>query len=650
MTHQKARKSGARSVLLTLALVLVLLPLAVAPARAEVRYENKETYWSGDVYAESCAGWPAPEYSLYSNYNGQVLKVYLEGDTNLIIPEGKTLTARLCAIETRNYTLTVTGGGTLLSPDSQLYGNIVISGSALDWQDEMEVQSLTVENGGTVNLNTVNLHIMKHLTVNDGSVTASTYYGIMLDGCDMTVNEGGRVTVVKGGIVGESWNGKAPSVILNGGVLKSDDYRNVPVTVAPGWTYAADGEGSYTGTLSAEQLAAAANKWLASPPAQIGATKYSFLQDAFDAAGPDDAVRLLRDVKQPIGETLNVNGSLTLDLNGHTITERLNFDGAIFTLASGAALTLSGDGRIVDTAGGDVAPYTFVVRGAGAAESSVIIAGGTVVFGGTVTNGWYDGNITFLNCGVTVNGGSLHARTRSTVIESGSLTVNDGAVVDLGITPNNGECLTLTDVTVNSGSLLLRGKRGFLGGTGDKKTNTMTINGGTVELRESDMGENPNGNGIFITGRIKLNGGALRMGMLAGGGETIAFSDAYTYAVEGMPGTYCGVTLTKSEADAWGNRWITPVGAAFASGDFGSGASYVRLGNAVSVFDLPADAQLIAARYDENGKLLGTQLRTGGADRWCVGVTIDANAATYKLMLVDKTTWAPLCPAWVYGQ
>ena len=425
-------------------------------------------------------------------------------------------------------------------------------------------------------------------------------------------------------------------------------------------------------------------------------------------------------MKQPTGETLNVNGSLTLDLNGHTITERLKRAGAIFTLASGAALTLSGDGRIVDTTGGDVAPYTFVVRGAGAAESSVVIAGGTVVFGGTVTNGWYDGNITFLNCGVTVNGGSLFARTRSTVIDSGSRTVNDGAVVDLGIRPTGGECLAFTDVTVNSGSLLLRGEDGFHGGTGDKKVNTMTINGGTVELRESDMGENPNGNGIFLTGGIKLNGGALRMGGLAGEGDTIAFSDAYTYAVEDMPGTYCGVTLTKSEAAALGNRWIAPLVASVtlnktattltvggtetltatvvpsgaldrrvgwsssnegvATVDANGKVTAVKAGTATitvktadgsktatctvtvmgivsasvsgtkltySLAGVPAGAKLIAAWYDGSGKMLGMASASPTKGNSTGTLTVGTGAAKYKLMLVDGSTYAPLCEAMI---
>ncbi len=647
----------AASFLLALALLLILFP--AAPARAEVEYENigytSYIYWSGEVYGPTCSGYYS-NGTLANARQGGVAKVILKGDTTLVIPEGTTVSAYLCNIELGSYTLTITGGGTLKeysgSGMGSYNGSLVVSGSTLEWNSGVEIGNLTVENGGAVNMYNgaaYPLIIFGSLTVNDGSITSMGYEGsdygcgLLLDGSVMTVNDGGRVTVGNG-LRSENWTGEDPCVILNGGALQADAYQDVTVAFAEGLTYLDGSGGSYTGTLSGEQLAAAADKIIAPLTAQIGTVKYSFLQEALDAASQGGSVKLLRDVTLAAGETLNVSGSPTLDLNGRTVTKRVKNDLAVFSLASGAALTVAGDGRILDRESGETATNSTLFRGAGAAESGVIFAGGTVVLGGTVTDGLLDGNAAFQSCSVTVNGGSLYARLRQNIIANGSLTVNGGAAVNFGIYQRSGECLQQTKMTVNSGCVVLRGMDSFYGT--DITSHVMTINGGTVELLGSDMGIHHQANGS-LRGMIILNGGAVKLS--EGGNRTferfLSFPDACPYAVEGMPDSYRGVTLDAGEMIELEGRWIAPEGVVCASGDFGNGASCVRYGDDITVFGIPADALLLTAWYDAEGRMLSTGFRSGSVDRWRDSFAFDESAAKVKLMQVDKVTFRPLCAA-----
>lgn len=60
---------------------------------------------------------------------------------------------------------------------------------------------------------------------------------------------------------------------------------------------------------------------------------------------------------------------------------------------------------------------------------------------------------------------------------------------------------------------------------------------------------------------------------------------------------------------------------------------------------LSADARLLAAWYGADGKMLGIASRGGSAYRRGESVAFGADAATVRLMIVDKDTFRPLCGA-----
>ncbi|MBE7004819.1 MAG: hypothetical protein E7425_11205 [Ruminococcaceae bacterium] len=59
----------------------------------------------------------------------------------------------------------------------------------------------------------------------------------------------------------------------------------------------------------------------------------------------------------------------------------------------------------------------------------------------------------------------------------------------------------------------------------------------------------------------------------------------------------------------------------------------------------PANALLIAAWFDADGRLLGAKTVTLGGGSEHRHFTADVNAAKCKLFLVDKASFVPLCAA-----
>lgn len=147
--------------------------------------------------------------------------------------------------------------------------------------------------------------------------------------------------------------------------------------------------------------------------AQVGDTKYASLEAAFAAAGDGSTVTLLADVTLSESLVIDLSGSATLDLSGHTITFAYDsagqFNGTTLTDGDWGLKLASGTLTIMDSVGGGgikTADENSYVDPVGASGSStliinsgefstnsiyeaVVFASGTAtvnIYGGTFTN------------------------------------------------------------------------------------------------------------------------------------------------------------------------------------------------------------------------------------------------------------------------
>ena len=136
---------------------------------------------------------------------------------------------------------------------------------------------------------------------------------------------------------------------------------------------------------------------------------------------------------------------------------------------------------------------------------------------------------------------------------------------------------------------------------------------------------------------------------------------ALTASVTGLVGDdTLSYTLSRSPGREEGTYDITPAGAeiqgsytvTFASGTLTAVAAALTgslSGTSIqyTVQNAPADAMLIAARYD-GGEM--TYVRTISAIDPAGTIPMQGSGTAYRLMLLDGTTFAPLCPAWVESE
>lgn len=138
--------------------------------------------------------------------------------------------------------------------------------------------------------------------------------------------------------------------------------------------------------------------------ARIGDTDYGTLQEAVSAAADGATVVLLRDVS----EDITVSGSVTLDLNGHRLT---NVAGDTITVPIGASLTVTDS---IQGAGGRVGAVDNITNG-----TACIFNNGTVVLErGTFTRSEETGNAD------GSNGNSYY-----NIVNHGTMAIGDGASV-----------------------------------------------------------------------------------------------------------------------------------------------------------------------------------------------------------------------------
>ena len=233
--------------------------------------------------------------------------------------------------------------------------------------------------------------------------------------------------------------------------------------------------------------------------AKIGETEYTSLADAFNAAADKATITVVADTSI-IGDAVRFNGiSVTLDLNGKTITAENKVSGNI-VLTDSAFLTLKdtvGGGSIIsktkyDGTNNTTKPVINVDNGStftmqsGTIESAceedpanngnssvgVWKDSSATINGGTIKSGWYcvASNGQESNSNITINGGKLISTADYAIYapaKNSTVTINNGTV--------NGAAGAIAmragDLIVNGGTL-----------TSDKTGNTGTWGDGTSNL------------------------------------------------------------------------------------------------------------------------------------------------------------------------
>ena len=133
--------------------------------------------------------------------------------------------------------------------------------------------------------------------------------------------------------------------------------------------------------------------------AKIGATYYTTLQAAIDAASAGATVALVNDVKEDIA--VAAGQEITLDLNGHTLTNEGGH-----TVTNNGTLTVTGEGTVDNVTHGKAALYNNV-------SATAVLDGG--VFTRSAEAGTTSGN----------GGNSYYV-----ILNHGTLTVNAGVTVE----------------------------------------------------------------------------------------------------------------------------------------------------------------------------------------------------------------------------
>ena len=222
------------------------------------------------------------------------------------------------------------------------------------------------------------------------------------------------------------------------------------------------------------------------------------LQDALDAG---DDVTLLNDVAAASGDdALDVTNSVTLDLNGHTITG--NGVEQVFYIKRGGDLTL-----------------TNGVEGAGA-----------------ITGGGYGGVFVDEGGTFTMNGGTISSNSTSywgggvRVCDDGTFTMNGGAVSGNSAEYGGGVFVDWGGTFTMNGGTVSGNSAEYGGGVYVYSNSTFTMNGGAVSDNTADY----EGGGVFVysASSFTMNGGEISDNSASnnGGGVYVYEYGAFTMA------------------------------------------------------------------------------------------------------------------------
>ena len=297
--------------------------------------------------------------------------------------------------------------------------------------------------------------------------------------------------------------------------------------------------------------------------ARIGDTYYKTLEAALEAASTGNTVALLKDAH--VASSISIAKAVTIDLQGKDISLSEDSTADLFTLASGANLTIKSTGDANGTISVPTTTYNAVVNVGN--NSTFILESGKVigdytVFAGKVTGatinvngGSIEGNygITAYGTGtlndviINVTGGEIKSTSQAAISTNGgsdkggvNLTVTGGRIISedgLGIylpgingktTVTNGTITGKTAIELRAGDLIVSG--GSITGTGHpvsvnpngsgsttdgvgisvaqhttKRNTSLTISGGTISGFSAIYESNPQNNNADDLAKVTLN-------------------------------------------------------------------------------------------------------------------------------------------------
>ena len=223
--------------------------------------------------------------------------------------------------------------------------------------------TLTIDNS-TINAKTMgaqvcsgNLNVTagSAITVSGGPVEKTEGDGAIQDGAAISIVNRpgykglGQIAITGGTFTAKDANAAIKAYTWDSSTKQESAFDNSAKTVAvSGGTFSS----AVASGLCAEGYAPVANAdgtySVGVPVAQIGTKTYASLQAAIDAAQAGDTVTLLSDVEQ--NSQLNIDKSITLDLNGKTIKNTVDIWGdnanAILSIKDGAAVAITGNGTM----------------------------------------------------------------------------------------------------------------------------------------------------------------------------------------------------------------------------------------------------------------------------------------------------------------
>ena len=345
-------------------------------------YTTGSTFSSGTVarvvdlngHTWTCTGTDANSAAFEINYP----------DASLTVKNGKVVSSQLIglipsassgSITYDNSTLTFEGveASTTATSGIETNGNntndaVVLKNSTLNVPNGFGIYfpssgTLTIDSS-TINAKTMGAQVCSgSLNVNSGSTITVSGDPVAKTESDGAIQDGAAISIVnrpgyKGlgqiAITGGTFTAKAGNAALKAYTWDSATkqelaFDNSAKTVAvSGGTFSS----AVASGLCAEGYAPVANAdgtySVGVPVAQIGTKTYASLQAAIDAAQAGDTVTLLSDVEQ--NSQLNIDKSITLDLNGKTIKNTVDIWGdnanAILSIKDGAAVAITGNGTM----------------------------------------------------------------------------------------------------------------------------------------------------------------------------------------------------------------------------------------------------------------------------------------------------------------